>query len=94
MDHPLMDTTLAKTGMPGPHHILGGGPQANRLYLVQGDPSINKTTLGLQFLLEGVRRGESCMYTTFSESHAEVDAVARSHGWTLKGVEWAGGNTK
>jgi len=82
-----MDTALLSTGIPGLDHTLGGGLPANRLYLVQGDPGVGKTTLGLQFLLEGVRLGESCLYITFSESHAEIEAVARSHGWTLRGIE-------
>lgn len=82
-----MATTLTSTGIPGLDHTLGGGLPAERLYLIQGDPGVGKTTLGLQFLLEGVRRGEPCLYITFSESHAEVDSAARSHGWPLKGIE-------
>ncbi len=82
-----MDTAIATTGIPGLDHILGGGFPANRLYLIQGDPGVGKTTLGLQFLQEGVRLGEACLYITFSESHAEVEAVARSHGWSLEGIE-------
>ncbi len=82
-----MDTTLASTGIPALDHTLGGGLPTERLYLIQGDPGVGKTTLGLQFLLEGVRRGEPCLYITFSESHGEIEAVARSHAWSLKGIE-------
>ncbi len=74
------------TGIAGLDDILRGGFPPNRVYLVQGDPGAGKTTLGLQFLLEGVRSGESSMYISLSESRDEVLAVARSHGWSLEGI--------
>jgi circadian clock protein KaiC len=55
--------------------------------LVQGDPGAGKTTLGLQFLLEGARRGEPVLYLTLSESKEELQAVADSHGWSLDQVD-------
>lgn len=59
----------------------------NRLYLVQGDPGVGKTTLSLLFLIEGARRGEKVFYITLSETKDELDQVAASHGWSLEGVE-------
>ena len=50
---------VAPTGIPGLDDVLSGGLTKNRIYLVQGDPGVGKTTLGLQFLLEGARRGMS-----------------------------------
>ncbi|HVR37916.1 MAG TPA: ATPase domain-containing protein, partial [Thermoanaerobaculia bacterium] len=55
---------IAQTGVDGLDHILVGGLPRNRVYLVQGDPGVGKTTLGLQFLLEGIRNGETAMYIT------------------------------
>src|ERR1700758_669208 len=74
------------TGTSGLDHILGGGFPPHALYLLQGDPGVGKTTLALQFLLAGSRRGESCLYVTFSETRDELFAVARSHGWSLDGI--------
>ena len=54
-----------------------------RLYLIEGAAGVGKTTLALQFLLEGDRRGEPCLYITLSESREELLEVARSHGWSL-----------
>src|SRR5438128_8884903 len=62
----------AATGVTGLDDILGGGLPVDRLYLVQGTPGVGKTTLGLQFLLEGARRGESVLYITLSETQAEI----------------------
>jgi circadian clock protein KaiC len=74
------------TGIDGLDRILDGGLPANHLYLVEGDPGTGKTTLGLQFLLEGVKHGESGLYVTLSETSKELNAVAASHGWSLDGI--------
>jgi circadian clock protein KaiC len=77
----------ASTGVPGLDEILGGGLPTNHLYLLDGEPGTGKTTLALQFLLEGARHGERGLYVTLSESSLELEGVAQSHGWTLDGVE-------
>ncbi len=71
------------TGIQGLDEILGGGLPCECVYLIQGDPGSGKTTLALQFLLEGVRRGEKVFYITLSETRKELFNVARSHGWSL-----------
>jgi circadian clock protein KaiC len=79
-------STLARTGITGLDHILNGGFTRNRMYLIEGVPGSGKTTLGLQFLQEGARNGESVLYVTLSESAAELRDVAASHNWTLDGI--------
>ncbi len=74
------------TGVAGLDDVLRGGLPAHRLYLCEGEPGVGKTTLALQFLREGVRLGERCLYITLSENPAELAAVARSHGLTLDGI--------
>ncbi len=78
-----------KTGIGGLNDILNGGFPSGHLYLIEGDPGTGKTTLALQFLLEGIRNGERVLYITLSESKAELEQVARSHGWPLAGLEIA-----
>src|SRR5688500_937080 len=80
-------TERAGTGIAGLDEILGGGLPTNHLYLLDGEPGTGKTTLALQFLLEGVSKGEKGLYVTLSESRAELEGVASSHGWSLDGVE-------
>ena len=78
---------LCATGVAGMDHILGGGLPVNRLYLVEGDPGVGKTTFALQFLLEGAKAGERGLYITLSETKEELQAVARSHGWVIEGFD-------
>jgi circadian clock protein KaiC len=66
--------------------MAGGYPQGH-LYLVEGDPGTGKTTLAMQFLMEGIRQKEAGLYITLSESADELAGVARSHGWSLDGIE-------
>jgi len=82
MGHP----ETVSTGVPGLDHVLGGGLPRNRLYLLSGDPGAGKTTLALQFLLDGARAGEKSLYISLSESRDEIEAVARSHDWDLRGI--------
>jgi len=77
----------AGTGIDGLDDVLGGGLPVNRLYLVKGTPGVGKTTLAMQFLMEGARRNERVLYVTLSETEEEIRQVADSHGWSLDGVE-------
>jgi circadian clock protein KaiC len=74
------------SGVPGLDDVLAGGLPRNCLYLVEGNPGVGKTTLAMQFLMEGERQGEKCLYVTLSETKAELEAVAVSHGWNLEGI--------
>jgi len=82
----IADTTAVATGIGGLDNILAGGFTPNRIYLIEGDPGSGKTTLALQYLLEGRRAGESGMYVSLSETKEELEGVARSHGWSLEGI--------
>jgi circadian clock protein KaiC len=74
------------TGVEGLDEILDGGFPPDCFYLLQGDPGSGKTTLALQFLLEGLRRKEKVFYITLSETKQELWTVAASHGWSLDGI--------
>ena len=76
----------AQTGVRGLDVILGGGLTAGRLYLLDGEPGTGKTTIAMQFLLEGRARGEKGLYVTLSETAAELRASAASHGWSLDDI--------
>jgi circadian clock protein KaiC len=87
-DRPTNDqASLARTGIEGLDYVLNGGLARNRLYLVEGVPGAGKTTLALQFLLAGVQQGEPTLYVSLSETREELVAGARSHEWSLDGIE-------
>src|SRR5579871_5382553 len=76
----------ATTGVRGLDEVLGGGFTPNRIYLVDGSPGAGKTTLALQFLMQGAACDEVSLYITLSETEAELRASAQSHGWDLQGI--------
>lgn len=80
------DAVRLGTGINGLDEILEGGLPPRRLYLVEGRAGAGKTTLALQFLIEGAKRGEPALFVTLSESAEELADVASSHGWSLDGV--------
>ncbi|MBS0638807.1 MAG: AAA family ATPase [Proteobacteria bacterium] len=84
---PAEEPSRISTGNGGLDDILGGGLDAERMYLYEGRPGTGKTTLALEFLLEGARNGERVLYVTLSETRAELTVVARRHGWSLDGVD-------
>lgn len=81
MNEGLISTsTRCSSGCAGLDDVLGGGLPAGHFYLIEGEPGTGKTTLGLQFISEGIRRGEKDLYVTLSESSDELVSVAAMHG--------------
>jgi circadian clock protein KaiC len=83
----LQEGGPVSTGSSALDYILGGGYAANRVHLIEGEPGAGKTTLGLQFLLDGVAKGDRCLYITLSESKHELLHVAETHDWDLSAIE-------
>jgi circadian clock protein KaiC len=73
-------------GSPGLDDVLGGGLPAGRFYLLEGEPGTGKTTLALQFMIEGLRAGETVLYVTLSESRRDLMVVAQAHKFNLEGL--------
>ncbi len=72
------------TGVDGLDDILSGGLPERQMYLLEGDPGTGKTTLAMQFIIAGVQAGLKGLYVTLSESKAELENSARSHGWNTE----------
>jgi len=75
------------TGIAGMDEVLGGGLPKGHIYLVEGESGAGKSTIGLHFVMEGRRLGERTLWITMSETERELHDAARSHGWTLEGVD-------
>jgi circadian clock protein KaiC len=86
-DNPATRPIRLSTGIQGLDEVLGGGLPEGQMYLVEGESGAGKTTLGLQFLLAGQRRGERTLWITLSETERQLRQTAQSHGWSLDGIE-------
>lgn len=71
------------TGIQGLDDILRGGLTAGKMYLLSGVPGSGKTTSALQFLEEGGRKGESCLYIAVATTPDEILETAEGLGIRL-----------
>lgn len=85
-EHVAPTITRCSSGCLGLDDVLGGGLPVGHFYLIEGEPGTGKTTLALQFVAEGVQRGEQILYVTLSESRDELLAVAEMHGLRVDGA--------
>jgi circadian clock protein KaiC len=83
---PAASAAVVSTGIAGLDQVMQGGWPRRRMFLVRGRPGTGKTTMAMQFLLDGRRRGESGLYVTLSETKEELELVAASHEWSLEGL--------
>jgi circadian clock protein KaiC len=83
----MITSSRVSTSVPGLDNILMGGLIKGGFYLVQGDPGSGKTTLALQYALGRTKAGEKTLYVTLTESLADLQQAADSHGWSLQGLE-------
>jgi circadian clock protein KaiC len=68
------------SGVPALDEMLGGGLWRGSSMLLAGPSGSGKTTLGLQFVLEGMRRGEPCVYANFQENPSQLASVIHGYG--------------
>jgi hypothetical protein len=73
----------ASTGIEGLDNIMSGGLTNGTLFLLEGNPGTGKTTLALQFLLQGLKNKQRVLYVTLSETKDELLQTAASHGWAI-----------
>ncbi len=80
------DSSRLRTGISGLDDVLLGGLPKGNMYLLEGDPGTGKTTMALQFILQGKQEGERCLYISLAESKIELESEARSHNWSLDDI--------
>ena len=78
-----MTSKRVKTGVQGLDEMVQGGFPEGHLVVAMGSFGTGKTTLGLQFLMEGLREGEHCIFISLEEDKDSVVKNAASFGWDL-----------
>ena len=80
----MIQTERVPTGVVGLDPLLEGGFPKGRSILITGEPGTGKTILALQFLREGIKRGEKGVFVTADESPMDVIEQAASLGWDFE----------
>ncbi|RYZ60512.1 MAG: AAA family ATPase [Proteobacteria bacterium] len=65
-----------------------GGYVDSRGYLIRGGPGTGKTTVGMHFLVDGVKKGEKCLYITLGESARDLTENSEQIGLSVDGIEF------
>lgn len=79
-------TARIPVGVPELDDMLRGGLQRSSATLLMGPSGSGKTLLGLQFLAEGARKGEPCLYFGFYESPPRLVGKGQAIGLDLVGA--------
>jgi circadian clock protein KaiC len=73
--------TMLSTGIEGLDDVLRGGFAEEKTFVVKGGAGTGKTTLALQFLLEGMRNRQPCLFVGMGGAGEMIRTMAASHGW-------------
>jgi circadian clock protein KaiC len=76
-------TSRIPSGVPGLDSMLAGGIPSGTATLVAGPTGSGKTTIAIQFILEGLRNGERCLFVNFQENPTQLAAQMASIGGEL-----------
>ena len=86
----MATTTRVSSGMTGFDKLVQGGFKQGSINLLCGGPGAGKTTMVIQFLIEGLKKGEAGIYITFEEKKDKLYADMLEFGWDLQHYEDAG----
>jgi len=83
-----MKKELCKTGIAGLDKMLGGGLPTGAINTVSGPTGSGKSSLALQFLVNGAQKyGETGLYVAIEESHEQIYRHMSYKGWNLEELE-------
>ena len=71
------------SGIPKLDELMGGGIHDGAATAIVGPSGTGKTGVALHFVVEGLSRGERCLYVSFQESESQLVEKAASFGWDL-----------
>jgi len=86
----IKKTEKINSGIPGFDKLIEGGFEKNSVNLIIGNSGSGKTIFAVQFLIEGIKNGEKCLYVTFEEKKEEFYRNMLDFGWNLSELEKQG----
>jgi circadian clock protein KaiC len=88
--HYTADEDRLSTGVPGLDKLLAGGVWAGGATLLEGPTGAGKTTLALQFMLDGVKLGEPGLYVNFQENPTQLARSVQGLGISMTQAQQRG----
>ncbi len=76
-----------KTGIEKLDEMLDGGYPEGHMILITGNSGTGKTTFCMEFLVEGMRNGEKCVFVNLEEPLEQVKKTAQAHDWDFEKFE-------
>jgi len=72
------------TGVPEFDAMTGGGFKQGKTYFISGETGTGKTLFSLQYILDGIKKGEAGVYVTIDQKSKDIIDDAESLGWDLR----------
>ncbi|NCO11104.1 hypothetical protein CO038_01015 [Candidatus Pacearchaeota archaeon CG_4_9_14_0_2_um_filter_39_13] len=83
-------SSKVQTGVSVLDSLIQGGFERNSTNMIVGSSGSGKSILATQFLMGGIKKGESCLYVTFEEKKEEFFSNMKKFGWDLEEYEKKG----
>lgn len=83
----LAERGRAKTGIAGLDKVIAGGFARNSINVISGGTGSGRSTLGMQFLINGGKFKEPGLFISFDENKRTMTANMKSYGWDLAAME-------
>lgn len=81
---------VVSTGINGLDKVLGGGYPDDTLTLITGGPGTGKSIMGMQYLYNGLKKGDKGLYISFEEDKNIILKQAKGFGWDFEKFEKKG----
>ena len=78
-----MNNDRVKVGIPGLDEMLGGGLLPGSICAIIGTYGTGKTTFSLNFIWDGLRRGERAIYISLEEREDRLLQYMKQKGWNV-----------
>jgi KaiC domain protein len=78
-----MSAARVKMGIPGLDDMLGGGLIPGSICAIVGSYGTGKTTFSLEFVWEGLQKGENIIYISLEEQKSRILTYMELKGWDV-----------